>query len=218
MPRIEFLIYPHLFEQVPRPYPASRAVSDWLKQMPMDREGVPTLKRCPPFLEAMTAGYIIPCPCDVTFEVSADAKLTWQSPMKVVALHFASQIEGTPFGNQAIIKFVNPWLVRTPPGYATLWVPPLNRFDMPFIPLSGIVETETYYREVHLPMISIMKPGQTHVMRRGSPLAQVIPIKREAWTSESRPLDAAERAREDQLFENVPHAYKEAKWRKLEYD
>src|SRR5688572_2512404 len=53
----------------PAPYPASRAVAQWLKDMPMDRpfqqsgpDGpqtvqVPTVKQCPPFIEAMTCGY-----------------------------------------------------------------------------------------------------------------------------------------------------------------
>src|SRR4051794_13174858 len=80
MPLIEFLARAQDLGRSPRPYPASRAIPDWVKSMPMERGGGPTLKHCPPLLEAMTAGYIIPAPCDVVFNLTADAKLSWQCP------------------------------------------------------------------------------------------------------------------------------------------
>ena len=39
-----------------------------------------------------------------------------------------------------IVKFINPWVVKTPPGYSTLFLPPLNQFDVPFQVISGLVE------------------------------------------------------------------------------
>jgi hypothetical protein len=44
--------------------------------MPADFDQGATLKRCPPFLTAMTAGYIIPAPADVQFKMSADGQLS----------------------------------------------------------------------------------------------------------------------------------------------
>ena len=40
-----------------------------------------------------------------------------------------------------VLKFVNPWVVKTPPGYSALFVPPLNRIETPFTFFSGVVET-----------------------------------------------------------------------------
>ena len=47
--------------------------------MPTDYENGGTLKRCPPFLEAMTAGYIIPIPADLSLEMDAggEVKAYW---------------------------------------------------------------------------------------------------------------------------------------------
>lgn len=219
MCRIEFLTLPDQMGRFPHPYPASKAVPDWIKAMPMDRGGGPTLKRCPPFLEAMTAGYIIPAPADVQFEVSPDAKMSWQSRDKVIGGHFGSQFQGAPFGNELVLKFINPWVIRTPPGYSTLITAPFNRFHMPFVALSGIVETESYYREVHLPMICTMRPGTRFLLARGTPLVQVIPFRREKWTSEALPLDEAQRNEAERPFQAEGHlgVYKSQFWRKHEY-
>ena len=52
---------------------------------------------------------------------------------------------GAPFAHMPALKFRCPWLIKTPPGYSTLFLPPVNRFDAPFIPFSGIVESSIVY-------------------------------------------------------------------------
>ena len=218
MPLIEFLTLDHQLGLFPHPYPASRAVPEWFKGMPMDNEGERSLKRCPPFLEAIVAGYIIPAPCDVDFTVTPDGKMSWTSPYKVMAMHTRPQYAGAPFQNQVVLKFKNPWVIRTPEGYCTFITGPVNRFDIPFIPLSGVVETATYYREVHLPMVSTLRPGSRFLLKRGEPLAQVIPIRHEQWTSQTQALDAGRRDAVETEFEQDPHRYREREWRKLQYE
>jgi hypothetical protein len=50
----------------PRPYPARQGAPDWLKQIPPDTTAAPdnrmvgTVKKCPPFVDALGAGYFIP--------------------------------------------------------------------------------------------------------------------------------------------------------------
>src|SRR5687768_12488793 len=80
----------------PAPYPATRGVPQWLKDMPMDQplppgsaggspaEQAPTVKQCPPFLEAMTCGYLIPLPGDVAFTRDAAGALHFKSQGKIV--------------------------------------------------------------------------------------------------------------------------------------
>ena len=42
--------------RVPEPYPARNAIPDWFRNMPMEAvtPGFSTVKRCPPFLDAMS--------------------------------------------------------------------------------------------------------------------------------------------------------------------
>ena len=217
MPLIEFHAEPEVFGKIPEPFPASRAVPDWLKQLPIDREGEPTIKRCPPFLQAMTAGYIIPVPFDIQFWYLAEGELVFNSEGDLPQRHMPSQHVGTPFAGAKIVKLINPWLIKTPPGYSTLFIRPFNRFECPFIPLTGLVETDTYYEAVNLPSVCHMSPGSSYTLARGTPLVQVIPILRESWASATQLVDAARRRETKEVFMANRHAYKEVHWQKIEF-
>jgi hypothetical protein len=176
------------------------------------------LKRCPPFLEAMTAGYLIPLPAYLDLEMDNAGELKAYCQHQIVSGHFAAQYEGSPFEDRRVIKFHNPWIIVTPPEYVCFITAPINRFELPFAALSGIVETGRYYKEVLLPMVCLMQPGQRIAAAKGTPMIQVIPIRRDAWTSEMKFLDDSRRQQEQSLFDTEPHAYKDRLWRKLEFN
>ena len=213
--------------QVPAPFPATRGVPGWLKDMPMDRplEGappgkgpVPTVKQCPPFIEAMTCGYLLPLPGDVTFTREPNGVLGFRAQGKFIDTQHPLQVRGSPLEGMPIVKFINPWVVRTPEGYSTLFVAPLNGFDFPFQVLSGLVETDTYYRPVHIPTVCLMRPGTSFTLRRGQPIAQMIPIKREEWESKAGPADDEARQRiETEMAADRHSFYKDRHWKKKSY-
>jgi hypothetical protein len=217
MPLIEFHTTPELFGKIPEPVPASRVVPDWLKQLPVDMEGQPTIKRCAPFLQAVTAGYIIPVPFDVQFWHSAEGHVSFYTVGNMPQEHPAFQRVGTPFAAANIIKLINPWFIKTPPGYSTLFIRPFNRFECPFIPLTGMVETDIYYERVNLPSVCQMPPDSSYILPRGAPLVQVIPILRESWTSAVKVVDAAQSEKTLESVRLNPHEYKDVYWRKMEY-
>ena len=72
--RMIFRCDPALAEHLPRPAPARGGLPDWLRQMPAkahsDIHGrdIRTVKQCPPFVDAMAYGVLIPLPCDVSVE------------------------------------------------------------------------------------------------------------------------------------------------------
>jgi hypothetical protein len=214
----------------PAPYPASRSVPQWLKDMPKDRPlekqtptgphqvQVPSVKQCPPFVDAMTCGYIIPLAADVTFEMGSSGGLKFRAQGKIIETQHPLQVRGSPFEGVVIVKFLNPWVVRTPPGYSTLFLPPLNQFQTPFQVLAGLVETDTYYRQVHFPTVCLMRPGQVVTLKRGTPVAQAVPLKREAWQSQALPWDAAARqAVEEEMKADRHNFYKDRHWVKKAY-
>src|SRR5262249_46720951 len=95
---------------------------------------------------------------------------------------------------------------------------PVNRFAAPLLALSGIVETGSYYKEVQLPMACLLTPGQAFDMPCGSPMIQVIPMRREAWTSGVERLDDSRRQEQQSVFDTELHAYKGRFWRKLQFE
>ena len=217
MCKIEFHILESEFDRIPHPYPASRHVPDWFKNMPPDWEQGGTLKRCPPFLTAMTAGYIVPVPFDLQLN-NEQGVITFQSQHQGLAsAHFFEQYRGAPFAGRRVVKFHNPWIIVTPQDYVSLITAPINRFQVPLLPLTGIVETGSYYKEVQLPMVCMLGPGQSCLLRRGDPMIQIIPMRAEPWTSQIGYLDASRRASQQAGFDVNRHEYKDKYWRKLEF-
>ena len=221
---IEFLCPQAIVDKFPPPYPAKEHLPDWLKAMPMDRVGMGgpgpydgTVKRCPPFLEAMTAGYIIPLPCEVYFAVDASGKFTAKAPHDLISSHGYAQYQGAPFEKKMVLKFRNPWIVRTPPGYSCMFTAPINRYEIPFTPLTGVVETDTYYNEVNIPTLCHLKLGSSITLPAGTPIFQVIPFQREEWTRQLGTRDEERRKASTEEFKQNVHAYREKYWQKHTY-
>lgn len=90
MNKIDFKIYtPFLadrfhpevyFENIPHPQPASKFIPDYYKKIPVksnvgDQKNSLTVKKCLPFIDVMTQGYIIPLWCDVQLSFTDDGKV-----------------------------------------------------------------------------------------------------------------------------------------------
>lgn len=158
---------------------------------------VRTLKHCPPFIDALSLGVMMLLPCDLTvtngeisweweFPTILDAPIT-RSPLGV---HVPEQATGMPIDldGQIIIKFTNYWTLETKYGWDLLFTHPLNRADLPFQTLSGIVSADRFtHGYVHFPAIWL-QPDFSGVLPRGTPVAQVIPIPRQPLTLAVKPM------------------------------
>ncbi len=69
---------------LPPPIPAVQGLPDWFKAVPQKtfnvllQEESQTLKRCPPFIDAMTYGFLIPLACDLRIENGEFNFGTWK--------------------------------------------------------------------------------------------------------------------------------------------
>jgi hypothetical protein len=211
--KLTFRCPPELEGWLPEPIPASQGLPAWLKTMPAQAFNAvagaeeDTVKRCPPFIDAMASGYLIPLMCDV---VVRDGQLSWDIdlpagevasfPRSPLGLHDPSQVTGTPLfePDQVPIKFHNLWTIEAPDGYAVLFTHPFNRFDLPFTTLTGLVDCDRYHDAwVHFPALW-RDAGFSGVLARGTPIAQCVPVRREAWSAQTAPMsrDEAQRTHE----------------------
>ena len=152
-----------------------------------------TVKHCMPFVDALTHSFIIPLQADLHVH---DGRFTWDWdwPESPLGLHFSNQLPGVPFVNQnhVALKAINFWAMRTEPGYATLFTHPLNRLDLPFRTLSGLVDTDNFDKlPIHFPMLWVDEDFEG-TLPAGTPVAQCVPIKRERIDLEFAPMTAAE--------------------------
>ncbi len=183
---------------LPSPIPALRGLPDWLREMPSEAknsltsEPNDTLKRCPPFVDAMALGFLLPLMCDVrvdhgefTWDNDLPTGQTVEFPRSPIGFHDASQAAGSPFFevDQFLIKFHNLWMIDAPEGYSLLFTHPSNRADLPFTTLTGIVDCDQYRDSwIHFPA-QWRDPDFKGLLPRGTPIAQCIPIKREDWVA-----------------------------------
>lgn len=170
------------------PVPAKAYIPDWFRKLPPVDPGVEsltntglTVKRCMPFLDAMTTGWIIPLAATVRLEVSAGGTrvdAAWDFDRPLVSNHAMHQVKGNPMGARPPCKFHNFWTITTPPGWSCLFVDPLNRPNGIFEVAAGVVDTDTYRSPIHFPFFATAEDGLYEV-EKGSPLVQVIPFRRD---------------------------------------
>lgn len=182
---IEFLCHPEDEGVIPVPYPARKLMPEWFKNLPQkvqkqDKMENSTIKRCAPFLDAMTVGWIIPLAADVEFTTNEDGtgvSYKWSFYRPMVENHTAEQVAGHPELPKPPMKFLNYWLIKVPPGTSLLFTPPLNRADPRFECISGLVDVDNYFEFINFPFF-FRKSGFTGIVKQGTPLVQVIPLHR----------------------------------------
>ena len=96
-----------------------------------------------------------------------------------------------PYG-KVPLKFINPWIVQTPPGYSCLFTSPLNHMETRLKILDGVVDTDEYYNNVNTPFVWTGGDGEFNIPK-GTPLIQIIPFKRETYSVEYAAVDETRR-------------------------
>ncbi len=204
---IEFICAENLINVLPRPIQASANIPEWVKRLPVEMTNlVPprsTAKRCLPLIEAMTNGYLILLAADVYVEIGADkAEFHWDTSFPIVQKHYREQAAGIPgLGNRDIYKFMNYWVIKAPKGYSALFCPPANRGYSPFEIFSGIVEIDHYMNTVNLPFL--WRGGASMWLRQGTPIAQMIPFRRESFQLKIRAATSGEKTEAEELTNNL---------------
>jgi hypothetical protein len=219
-----------VYSNVLPPTNAASIVPEWFKKMekfigksnkPMTPDGQNnmTMKMCSPVIDSMTMGYFIRLSCDVM--VSNDlsyAKFTAHVPWAVVGQHNQNQIGEYPVPESfesASYIWQGQWGVETPAGYSALYIHPVNRHDLPFYTMTGVIDSDMFSKAVSLPFF--IKKGFEGIIPEGTPIAQVIPIKRDQWVSEKSKYDVSTEIQNISLVKKIMRGYKTLYWQKKNY-
>jgi len=176
------------------PQPASKTIPSWYQKTSsyINNEKVPngnggvnqTIKRCMPVFDAMISGYIVKSAADVYVSQKDGSPYFEWSSLGLIEFHGIEQAELHPAQNGfSYPKWINPWSIKTPRGYSVLVTQPMHR-DSPFTILPGVVDTDTYTAPINFPFV-LNDPNFSGYIKAGTPIAQIIPFKRESW--EMRP-------------------------------
>ncbi len=222
--KVEFLCKKDHYGAIPEPKPANRVLPDWYTDLDFDPDPdtvdhTSTVRKCAPFLDALTMGWIIPLAADIEFLASqGHVEYQWNFTENLISHHPFEQVGNDNFPNSdwPIMKFVNKWCMKVPDGYSLIVTDPINRFDNRFETFTGVVDVDNYFNFINAPF---MWTGGTYrgVMEAGTPIAQVIPIKRDTLLSDAiaRPMnenEEVERKRTQNLLASQGSAYRKQVW------
>jgi hypothetical protein len=187
-------------DSISKPTPSSKIIPNWYREadrfakMPngkpwigIDKGKIPTWKACPAILDVFTTGYSLLTPCDIEFflddfgiiSVKIEDNLykdfvTKRSPMP--------QFQHPEGFYSDHFAWMPDWAIKVPKGYSVLYVSPLNRYDLPLMTVSGIIDNDNINLPGSFPFF--IRSGWVGVLPAGTPYAQLIPFLREDWKSE----------------------------------
>ena len=202
------------------------------QQCPFPKEGtkddygmIPTWKACPAIMDAFATGYVFKTPCDITFFKDKYNKID-------VKVHderhkdFCSKRSEMP-------QFEHPkgyykehfawwpdWGLEVPEGYSCLYMTPMNRFDLPFLNTTGVVDNDKVHISGTFPFFIV--EGWEGTIPAGTPYMQILPFQRENWSHNIEFLDQKEIY--DRMMDNIKlyrqpdgGVYKNKIWTRREY-
>jgi len=216
IPIIEFMCEPQWKDVLLEPVPAFKHIAEWWKKVPAKlprTKGSPrdqfgeiamTAKDCLPLLDGMGLGYTMVLAADLHVRTDGNKQMEVRSgpTFNAGSFHSHEQLgQDYPTYPMPAIKFHNPWVIRTRPGYSTLFVPPLNHTkEERFQCMAAVVDTDTYPKQVNFPGLWFAK-NYDGTVEAGTPLVTAIPFKRSDVPREMlvRVMSAAERYRVEQI-------------------
>jgi len=178
------------------PVPAKTTIPQWYKEMPLYtnnatrvrlRPSTTSPKGCVPVLDALSAGYVMVTSHDVHVYIADNGFQQVIAPQRgpsIVNTRGADLADMMP----AAVGFTpgryiwhTPFAAELPKGYSMLYTHPLNQDNLPFRTSSGIMDNDVYPHSGSLPFG--LQLGWEGVIPKGTPFVQMIPFKRESWTS-----------------------------------
>jgi hypothetical protein len=233
--KIIFRAADQIYECEDPPVPAKKTIPQWFKDIPHedktfggDLRDNATVKKCMPFFDSLTAGYMVTVPQDIAITKTeyggkksywgyinqgADLVMDYDRP------EHRTKGMPTPEGYEdGIWRMIVYPRIYTPKGYSVLVTHPFNRYDLPFLSLTGIIDTDSIHTRLAISMY--LKKDFEGVIEKGTPVAQIFPFKREDWTHEVLPsLDKLETQKEDFKIRSVMNrSYMRQFWHKKTYE
>jgi hypothetical protein len=184
---------------IPAPKPSSKYLPDWFKDMPHSLSNLDntkmdeTAKKCMPFLDSLTSGYTQELSCDVEIINSGVDEngndlisYNWAGPFKPLSTRLEDTRSRNVFPSfngyyNKEIHWNSFWEPKTPKGYSTFYYHPANRLDLPFTTLNAIIDTDNWFLTGPVPFM--IRRGFEGIIPAGTPIYQMIFIKRDSWKS-----------------------------------
>ena len=207
-------------------YDATEQVCPFPKEGTTDDYGkIPTWKACPAIMDGFSTGYVLKTPCDLTFFKNAygmiEVKVEDEKYKDFCMQRAEMQQFEQPKGYHNVhFAWFSDWGLQLPEGYSALFMNPMNRFDLPFLNTTGIVDNDNVHQLGTFPFF--IRKDWEGTLPAGTPYMQILPFKRENWEHKIEILDAQtiyKERTENVKFYRQPDGgiYKNKVWSRREY-
>jgi hypothetical protein len=227
-----------IYQNLGRPVPAKNIIPNWYKKAETfftekNGERSAGLKTCMPYLDSLTSGYLLTTPVDIyvnekqnglghLFNNEYGLTIRWDGPESLNNFiaerpkDSGSTMPRPPGHHPNHLIFSTYWSMKTPRGWSVLMTPPLNRYDLPFTTSSGIIDSDKFVSAGNIPFF--MKKDFAGVIPKGTPIVQLIPIKRASWASDMNDLGLADSHFKDGItVREKDTTYKKKYWQRKNY-
>lgn len=180
-----------------KPKPASEYIPQWYrdakayldpsgKKAPTTDGVTPnaTIKRCMPVWDMMTAGYIMETPYDIYVRQTPQGPFFQWGANDAIAFQSIDQFQNHPYSRDInyAVRINIPWSIKTPKGWSIMVMEPQHHELGPITCASGIVDTDEFAIPFNM-FLKLRDPKFEGMIPAGTPFLQIIPFKRESWTS-----------------------------------
>jgi hypothetical protein len=220
-PKIEFFTEHEGILDFP-PIAARKVLPGWFKQMAPSIELPPnnsrfpfgiskklrlsnvnaTIRRCPGVISYLSEGYLVPLWTDFLVQIRGETVYCAGSNELAKASPHSKDMQYStmPLPDDYLkdsVKFINPWKVRTPPGWSVLISQPFYQFENRFTAVPGVIDSDVYH---HMHVNTFFRKGDTdHQLKMGMPFIHVLPFQRNVLEPEVRLMTASDKKRMKKL-------------------
>ena len=207
MPTIDFQTYSEDTVKNFKPVLPKSVQPDWWKKAKVAEvvNGTicKTIRSCPAMQDWLSSGYLILANRDIyvkngVTEFDDGDKHYQTQDLKIDEIdHYASQTHPTIQFHDAFnymstmdapikdaFKMSNAWNISTPPGYSCFYLDPFLFQNDFFATWQGIIDTDRFnVNKDNSQIIFYPKVDHSFVIKKGTPIVQIIPYKREEWVA-----------------------------------
>ena len=221
---------------VPCPKPAKNYLPQWYKdvlpatepEFDLSKPGIvvnKNIKSCMPFFDGYTQGYIQETWSEIYIEYKKhdDGTHSLQyhstSGPEIINHRDNNVFQKSDVFYDTEFTWAHQWVPKCPAGYSILYTSPLNHFNLPFRSLDAVVDSDMYYHEYSGKAPFYINKGFSGLIPVGTPMYQMIPIKREDWSSSTLEYDYnANYVRTHMIRKYFMRNYKRLFWQKKNFN
>ncbi len=175
------------------PKPANKFLPSWWTKThtvksstSLNSQVIGNVKTCPALPDYFSQGYIVPMWADTIIKYDSKSQIySWRTSDESFSwqAHTNEQmLQNVPVSflkekAYFIFKAICPWRIITPKGYSVYQFPLIYHFNNDITVLPGVIDTDVHH-EINQQVL-LLKDNKEVFIKRGTPIAQYIPFKRE---------------------------------------